>query len=91
VPGRIRSIAKSSDLIGNEPTPFPLTNFNTNNEHFQTSADVHGVNTRPKHYLHKTVAFSCFQKTTYYATIKIFSNLLFDLESLMNEKKHDLK
>jgi hypothetical protein len=87
VAARNRSIAKSNDLIGNEPSTFPLTNFNTNNEHFQTNADVYSVYTRPKHYLHKTIAnTSCFQKSAYYAGIRMFSNLLCDLESLMNEK-----
>jgi hypothetical protein len=67
---------------------FSLTNFITNNEeHFQTNADVHVVNTRHKYYLHKTTAsLSRFHKNAYYATIKIFTNLQTDLKSLMNEK-----
>jgi hypothetical protein len=64
-----------------------LINFITNNEHFQTNADVHNVDTRHKHYLHKTTAnLSCFQKRAYYAGITIFNNLPSDLTSFMNEK-----
>jgi hypothetical protein len=71
---------------------FSIINFITNNkEYFQTNALVHSVNTRYKDYLHKPTAnLSCFQKSTYYAGIKIFNNLPSDLESLMNEK-YDLK
>jgi hypothetical protein len=56
---------------------FSLINFITNKkEHFQTNADVHSVNSRYKHYLHKpTTKLSCFQKSTYYAGINIFNNL----------------
>jgi hypothetical protein len=45
---------------------FWLINFIKNNEeHFQTNADVHTVNTRHKHYLHKPTAnLSFFQKST---------------------------
>jgi hypothetical protein len=68
--------------------PFSLINFITNNEeHFQTNADVHSVNTSHKGYLHvPTANFSCFQKSTYYAGIKIFNNLPPYLKSLLNEK-----
>jgi hypothetical protein len=67
---------------------FSLINFIKNNEqHFKTTADVHSVNTRHKHCLNKpTVNLSCFQKSAYYAEIKIFSNLPSDPTSLMNEK-----
>jgi hypothetical protein len=68
-----------------------LMNFITNNEeHFQTNADVHSVNTRHKHYLHKPTAnLLCIQKSSY-AGIKIFNNMPYDLRSLLNEK-YDLK
>jgi hypothetical protein len=67
-----------------------IINFVTNNEHFQTSADVHSANTSQKHYLNKPTAnLSYFQKSTYYVGIRIFNNLSCDLKSLM--KKHDLK
>jgi hypothetical protein len=67
---------------------YSLRNFITNNElHFQMNADVHSVNIRYKYFLHKPTAnLSCFQKSTYYAGIKIFTNLLSDLKCLMNEK-----
>jgi hypothetical protein len=45
---------------------FLLINFITNNEeHFQTNAIVHSVNTRQNHYRHTPTAnLSCFQKST---------------------------
>jgi hypothetical protein len=47
---------------------------------------VNSVTTRHRHCLHKkkTANLSCFQKSAYYAGIKIFRNLLCKL--LMNEK-----
>jgi hypothetical protein len=71
---------------------FSLINFITNNEeHFQTNADVHSVNTRHKHNLHKPAAnLSCFQKSTYYAGINIFNKMTSNLKCLMNEV-YDLK
>jgi hypothetical protein len=69
---------------------FSSIKFITNNEHFQTNADVHSINTRHKHYLHKPAAnLSCLQKSTYYAGIRIFNNLPSDIKSL-RKKKHDL-
>jgi hypothetical protein len=62
-----------------------------NKEHFQTNEDVHSVNTRHKHYLHKrTPILTCFQKSIYYAGIKIFNNLPSDLKIFIN-KVHNLK
>ena len=63
---------------------YPLINFIKNNEeHFQTNADVHSVNTRHKHCLHKPIAnLSCFQKSAYYAGISIFNNLPSNLKGL---------
>jgi hypothetical protein len=65
---------------------FSLINFTANNEeYFQTNTDVN-VDTRHERHLHKpTVKLSCFQKTAYYAGLKIFSNLPSGLKSLMNE------
>jgi hypothetical protein len=67
---------------------YSLINFITNNEEFfQTNADVHSVNTRRKHCLHKPIAnLSYFQKGAYYAGIMIFNGLPSDLKGLMNEK-----
>jgi hypothetical protein len=54
---------------------------------FQTNADVYSVNTTYKHCLHKPTAdLSCFQKSTYYAGLKIFNSLSSELKSFMNEK-----
>jgi hypothetical protein len=67
---------------------FSLINFIINNqEHFQANLAVQSVNTRNKHHLNRLTAnLSCFQKSAYYASIKIVSNLPSSLKSLMNEK-----
>jgi hypothetical protein len=67
---------------------YSLINFNTNNiEPYQTNADVHSINTRHKHCLHKPAAnFSCFQKNAYSTGIKIFNKLPLNIKSLMKEK-----
>jgi hypothetical protein len=66
---------------------YSLINFITNNkEHFQTNVDIHSVNTRHKHCLHKPLAsLSCFQKRSNHAGIKIFSNIPSDLKCLQIE------
>jgi hypothetical protein len=47
----------------------------------------HSVNTRNKNQLHKPTAnLSCFQKSAYYAGIKISNNLPSNLTSLVNKK-----
>jgi hypothetical protein len=53
---------------------YSLINFITNNKNlFQMNADVHSVNTRHKRCLHKIIANNTFyQRSTYYAGIKIF-------------------
>jgi hypothetical protein len=65
-----------------------LINFITTKEElFQTNADVHSINTRHKHCLHKPlVNLSCFQKGAYYAGVRIFNGLPSDLKGLMKEK-----
>jgi IS1 family transposase len=67
---------------------FTLMNFVVNNqEHFQTNSAVHGVNTRNRDHLHiPTANLSCFQKSAYYAGIKIFNSLPSDLRCLMNKQ-----
>jgi hypothetical protein len=56
-------------------------------EHFQANSAIHNVNTRSRHHLHRQVAnLSCFQKSAYYAGIKIFNILPSNLKSLMNKK-----
>jgi hypothetical protein len=66
---------------------FSLMNFIVNNqEHFKTNCAIHSVNTRNKNQLHRPIAnLSCFQKSAYYAGIKIFS-LLSSLTSIINKK-----
>jgi hypothetical protein len=59
----------------------------TNQKCFQTNSALHSVNTRNKnHLLRPIVDLSCFQKSAYYAGIKIFNTLPSSLKSLMNEK-----
>jgi hypothetical protein len=65
-------------------------NFILNNqENFQTNSSIHGIDTRNEHHLHRPNAnLSCFQKSTFYAGIRIFNRLPFSLISLKNEKKN---
>jgi hypothetical protein len=67
---------------------FSLINFVTNNpEIFQTNSSLHNINTRNTHHLHRPNAnISCFQKSTFYAGIKIFSNLTPGVTILKNDK-----
>jgi hypothetical protein len=67
---------------------FTLMNFVVNNqEHFQTNSAIHNVNTRDRDHLHRpTGNLSCFQKSAYYADIKIFNSLPSSLRSLMNKQ-----
>jgi len=53
-----------------------------NQEHIQTNSATHSVSTRP------TANLSFFQKSAYYAGIKIFNSLPSDLRSRMN-KRHN--
>jgi hypothetical protein len=55
---------------------FSLINLIRKNQvHFQTNADVHSVNTRNKHHLHRpTTNLSPFQKSAYYAGTKFSVN-----------------
>jgi hypothetical protein len=67
---------------------FTLMNFVVNNqEHFQTNSAIHSVNTRNRDHLHRpTTNLLRFQKSVYYAGIKIFNSLPSNLRSLMNKK-----
>jgi hypothetical protein len=67
---------------------FKLINFVVNNqEHFQTNSAINGVNTRNRNHLHGQIANpSCFQKSAYYAGIKIFNTLPSNLRSLYVQK-----
>jgi hypothetical protein len=56
-------------------------------EHFLTNSAILSVNTRNKNQLHRPFAnISCFQKSAYYAGIKIFNSLLSSLTRLVNKK-----
>jgi hypothetical protein len=70
----------------------PLMNFIVNNEgNFQTNSSIHNINIRNKHHLHRpNASLSCFQKSTFYAGIKIFNSLPCSLTSLKNEKRQKL-
>jgi hypothetical protein len=63
---------------------FTLMNvFVNNQEHFQKNSAIHSVNTRIGDHLHRPTAnLSCFQKSAYYAGIKIFNTLPSNLEVL---------
>jgi hypothetical protein len=65
-----------------------LMNFVVNNqEHFQTNSAIHSVNTRNREHLHRPTAnLSCFQKSAYYAGIKILNSLPPKLRSLTNKQ-----
>jgi hypothetical protein len=58
-----------------------------NQEQFHTESGRHGVNTRNRDHVHRPTAnLSCFQKSAYYADIKIFNSLPSKLPSLTNKK-----
>jgi hypothetical protein len=63
-------------------------NFILNNQKsFQTNSSIHSINNRNKHHLHRTNDnLSCFQKSTFYAGIRIFNRVPLTLLSLKNEK-----
>jgi hypothetical protein len=77
------SLYKQSEIL---PVPCQyillLMNFIINNqENFQTNSCIHSINnTSHEHHLHRiNASLSCFQNSTYYAGIKIFSILPFRL------------
>jgi hypothetical protein len=84
-----RNLFKRLDTL---PLPceyiFTLMNFVVNNqEYFQTNSAIHNVNARNRNQLHRQTAnLSYFQKSAYFAGIKIFNRLPSNLSSLMNKK-----
>jgi hypothetical protein len=84
-----RSLFKKLEIL---PIPcqyiFSLMNFILNNQvHFQTNSSIHSIDTKNKHHLHRPNAnLSCFQKSTFYTGIRIFSRLPLSLISPKNEK-----
>jgi IS1 family transposase len=73
-----RNLFKKLEIL---PVPcqymFSLMNFFVNNqENFQTNSSVHSINTRNKHHLLRPIAkLSCFQKSAFYSSIRIFNSL----------------
>jgi hypothetical protein len=63
-------------------------NFVVNDEElFETNSAIRSVNPRKRDDLHKPIAnFSCFQKSAYYAGIKILNSLPSNVKILMNNK-----
>jgi hypothetical protein len=58
-----------------------------NQEIFQTNSSIHNINTRTKHNFHRPNAILlCFQKSTFYAGIKIFNSLPPSVKILKNDK-----
>jgi len=62
-------------------------NLNVNNqENFQTNSNAHSITVRNKHHVHIPNAnLSCFQKSTFFAVIKIFNSLPHSVTCLKNE------
>jgi hypothetical protein len=67
---------------------FSLINFFFNNQEiFQTNSSVCSINTRNKRHLQKPIAnLSCFQKSAFYSSIRIFNILPYSVTNLKNEK-----
>jgi hypothetical protein len=65
-----------------------LMNFIVNNqENFQTNSSIHNINTRSKHHFHRQNSnLSCFQKSAFYAGLRIFNSLLRSLTILKHGK-----
>ena len=62
-------------------------NFIVNNQKFfQTNSSIRNINTKNKHLLQGPNAnLSCFQKSTFYAGIKIFNSLTPNVKILKND------
>jgi len=84
-----RSAFKQSEILA-VPCQYivSLINFITNNQEiFQANLSLHNINTRNKHYLHRSNAnLSCFEKRTFNADIKIFNSLPPSVTTLKNYK-----
>jgi hypothetical protein len=68
---------------------FLLIDFTVNNEeHIQTNSAKYSMNTRNEYQLHTPTAnLTCFQKSAYYAGIKIFNSLSSSLTNFINKSK----
>jgi len=67
---------------------FSLINFILNNkENFQTNSSLHSINTTNKHHFHRqNVNLLCFERSTFYDGIRIFTSLPRCLTSPKQEK-----
>jgi hypothetical protein len=67
---------------------FSLVNFFVNNqENFQTNPSVRSISIRNKHHLYGPITnLSCFQKSAFYSSIRIFNSLSHSVTNLKNEK-----
>jgi IS1 family transposase len=86
-----RSLFKKLEIL---PIPchiFSLMNFILNNqENVQTNSSIHSIDTRNKHHLHRPNAnLSCVQKSSFYASIRIFNRL--PLSHVLRMKGQHLK
>jgi len=57
-----------------------------NQEIFQTNLSIHNINTRNKLLRRPNANLSCFQKSTFYAGIKIFNSLPPSVTIVKNDK-----
>ena len=84
-----RSLFKQLE-IPSVPCPYTpsLMSFIINNQEiFQTNTSIHNSNTRKKHHLPRPNAnLPCFQKSTFYAGIKLFNSLPPSVTILKNEE-----
>jgi len=84
-----RSLVKQLEIL---PVPcqciLSLMNFIINNQGFlQTDLSMHNINTKNKYHLHRPNAnLSCFQKSKFYAGIKIFNSLPPSMTIVENDK-----
>ena len=74
-PSSYRSLFKELEILL-VPCQSILSLMNLINSNHKNSS-IHNINTKNKHHLHRLNAkLSCFQKSIFYAGIKIFNNLL---------------
>jgi hypothetical protein len=82
-----RSIFKQLEIL---PVPrqytLSLINFKINNQEvFQTNSSINNINTRNQHLHRPNANLSCFQKSTFYAHIKILNSLPLSVTILKND------
>jgi hypothetical protein len=84
-----RSLFKHSEIV-TLPRQFTLSLINSTidkQEYFQTNPSIKNINTRNKHHFYRpNVNISSFQKSKFYAGIKIFNTLPSSMTVLKNHK-----